>query len=135
MNNLGLLNAFRLIVLEPDQPCVERAMATNKKVGGQAPKSLYRPENQVFLTTLRTMREKTGLNQTEFAKALGRSQTYVSSAERGAVRLDGLQLKDWCRACGVSLVVWATDIEKQLGVDEPRPKGKVTVRKAVKPRV
>jgi transcriptional regulator with XRE-family HTH domain len=108
-------------------------MATKKKVGGQAPKSLYRPENQVFLTTLRALREKTGFNQTDFAGVLGRSQTYVSSAERGAVRLDGLQLKDWCRACGVSLVVWATEIEKQLGVDEPKPKGRASVRKAVKP--
>ncbi|WEN13900.1 helix-turn-helix transcriptional regulator [Rhodanobacter sp. AS-Z3] len=90
-------------------------MATTKKAG-QAPKSLYRPENQVFLSTLRSLREqRTGLNQTDFAVVLGRSQTYVSSAERGAVRLDGLQLRDWCRACGVTLVEWATEIERQLG--------------------
>ena len=90
-------------------------MATTKRVGGQAPKSLYRPENQVFLSTLRSFREqRTGLNQTDFAASLGRSQTYVSSAERGAVRLDGLQLRDWCLACGVTLVEWATEIEGQL---------------------
>lgn len=93
-------------------------MATIKKAAAKAPKSLYRPENQVFLNTLRAMREGTGLNQTDFAQVLGRSQTYVSAAERGAVRLDGLQLKDWCRACGTTLVAWATEVEKQL----PSPK-------------
>ncbi len=100
-------------------------MATMKKAATKAPKSLYRPENQVFLNTLRAMREATGLNQTDFAQVLGRSQTYVSAAERGAVRLDGLQLKDWCRACGTTLVAWATEIEKQL------PPPKRSGRKAV----
>ena len=89
-------------------------MAT-KKSAAKAPKSLYRAENQVFLNTLRTLREATDLNQTDFAEVLGRSQTYVSSAERGAVRLDGLQLRDWCLACGTDLVGWATEIEKVLG--------------------
>ncbi|HEY0198141.1 MAG TPA: helix-turn-helix transcriptional regulator [Rhodanobacter sp.] len=98
-------------------------MAT-KKVGGQAPKSLYRPENQVFLNTLRALRESTDLNQTDFAGVLGRSQTYVSSAERGAVRLDGLQLWDWCRACGVDLRQWADRIESQLNPGPIAKKGK-----------
>ncbi|WP_449429137.1 helix-turn-helix domain-containing protein [Rhodanobacter umsongensis] len=100
-------------------------MATAKKAA-QAPKSLYRAENQVFLQTLRTLREQhTGLNQTDFAAALGRSQTYVSSAERGAVRLDGLQLRDWCVACGVDLVTWATEIERQLGPVKRAPRKSV----------
>jgi len=96
-------------------------MAT-KKSAAKAPKSLYRPENQVFLNTLRSLREATDLNQTDFAEVLGRSQTYVSSAERGAVRLDGLQLRDWCRACGVTLVDWATEVEKQLPPIKRKPR-------------
>jgi len=58
----------------------------------------------------------------------GRSQTYVGAAERGAVRLDGLQFKDWCRACGTTLIAWATEVEKQL----PPIKGvaRKTARKA-----
>lgn len=79
-----------------------------------AQKSLYRPELQVFLGVLRTLRERTELNQTDFAQRLGRSQTYVSAAERGAVRLDGLQLMDWMRACGADLRAWADLIESQL---------------------
>jgi len=77
-------------------------------------KSLYRPENQAVLGVLRSMRERTGLNQTEFAEALGRTQSYVSAAERGA-RLDTLQLRDWAHACGTDLVGWAKEVEKALG--------------------
>jgi transcriptional regulator with XRE-family HTH domain len=80
----------------------------------QPKKSPYREETSVFVGVLRTLRERTGLNQTDFASRLGRSQTYVSSAERSAVRLDGLQLMDWCRACGTDLREWADLIESQL---------------------
>lgn len=80
----------------------------------RAPKSLYRPENQVFLATLRALRQRHGLTQVELADRLGRSQNYVTSAERGVIRLDGLQLRDWCQACGVDLVAWATEIEQAL---------------------
>lgn len=86
-------------------------MPTAKKT----PKSIYRPEMQTVIGLLRDMREATGLNQTAFAAKLGRSQTYVSQAERGAVRLDALQLRDWCRACGTDLVAWAQAMESALG--------------------
>jgi len=94
-------------------------MAPKTAPAAAVPKSLYRPEIAAFLNALRTLREKTGLNQTDFAKTLSRSQTYVSAAERGAVRLDGLQLRDWCKASGADLRVWADLVETQLAVPEP----------------
>ncbi|MET4675883.1 MULTISPECIES: helix-turn-helix domain-containing protein [unclassified Luteibacter] len=99
-------------------------MATSKKAAAQPPKSLYRPENQIVLGVLRALRERTGLNQTEFASKLGRSQTYVSAAERGS-RLDTLQIRDWCLACGTDLVGWATEVEQALGA-RPTAKRKTT---------
>lgn len=92
----------------------------NKKT----PKSIYRPEILAFIGLLRDMREATGLNQTAFAAKLGRSQTYVSQAERGAVRLDALQLWDWCRACDTGLVDWAQRMEVALGDDKASPRKK-----------
>lgn len=89
-------------------------MARAREPEERAPKSLYRPENQVFLTTLRALRKRQELTQVELAERLGRSQNYVTSAERGVIRLDGLQLRDWCRACDVDLIVWATEIEQAL---------------------
>jgi transcriptional regulator with XRE-family HTH domain len=76
-------------------------------------KSLYRPENQAVLGVLRALRDRTELNQTEFAAVLGRTQSYVSAAERGA-RLDTLQIRDWAHACGTDLVGWAKEVEKAL---------------------
>lgn len=84
----------------------------------KTPKSIYRPEILVVIGLLREMREATGLNQTAFAAKLARSQTYVSQAERGAVRLDALQLRDWCRACGTDLIDWAQRMEGALGDDK-----------------
>jgi len=84
----------------------------------RAPKSLYRPENQVFLGMLRELRQRHGFTQVALAERLGRSQNYVTSAERGVIRLDGLQIRDWCHACGADLVQWATEIERALGGQE-----------------
>jgi len=81
----------------------------------KTPKSIYRPEILVVVGLLRGMREATGLNQTAFAVKLGRSQAYVSQAERGAVRLDALQLRDWCHACGTDLVTFVQNMENALG--------------------
>lgn len=89
-------------------------MATTKKAVLRPAKSIHRPENQVVIEVLRALRERTGLNQTQFAEVLGRTQSYVSSAERGA-KLDTLQIRDWCHACGTDLIGWATEVEKALG--------------------
>ena len=79
-----------------------RQMATTKQPTKQrALKSLYRSENEVFLATLRLGQ---GLTQIQLAEKLGRNQNFVTAAERGVVRLDGLQLRDWCVACGSDLI-------------------------------
>lgn len=83
------------------------------KITSRPAKSIYRPENQAVIGVLRSLRERTGLNQTQFAEVLGRNQTYVSSAERGA-KLDTLQIRDWCLACGTDLLGWAVEVEKAL---------------------
>lgn len=89
------------------------------RLSERAQKSLYRPENQAFLATLRAVRTRAGLTQKDLGDRLGRSQNYVTAAERGAVRLDGLQIRDWCEACGVGLVAWAQEIEELLAHQSP----------------
>lgn len=78
-----------------------------------APKSQHRPENKAVLDTLRDFRERADLLQSELATRLGRSQSYVSMGERGAIRLDAVQLADWAQACGSSLSALATAIERR----------------------
>lgn len=83
-----------------------------------APKSLHRPEYSAVLETLQTIREDADLLQSELGKKLGRSQSYVSMAERGAIRLDALQLRDWCIACGSSLATFVQKLEYRWSKSE-----------------
>jgi transcriptional regulator with XRE-family HTH domain len=76
-----------------------------------AQKSQTRPEYEAVLLALRAVREEADLLQSELAVRLGRSQSYVSSAERGLIRLDALQLADWAEACGSTLAGLAKAIE------------------------
>lgn len=99
-------------------------MANEEALDDRAQKSIYRRENRIFLETLRAVRTRAGLTQRELAERLGRSQNYATAAERGVVRLDGLQIRDWCMECGVDLKTWATEVEKginaQVGVPRKR---------------
>jgi transcriptional regulator with XRE-family HTH domain len=79
-----------------------------------APKSLHRPEYKAVLETLLTIREDADLLQSELGEKLGRSQSYVSMAERGAIRLDALQLRDWCLACKTTLGAYVETLERRL---------------------
>lgn len=76
-----------------------------------ARKSVNRPENFAVLEALREMREGADLLQSELAERLVRSQSYVSSAEVGKIRLDALQLADWAEACGSTLTALAQAID------------------------
>ena len=104
-------------------------MATRKKAL-RGVKSIYRRENTCFLEALRAVREKADLTQVELGERLGRPQSFITGAERGVVRLDGLQIRDWLEACGSDLVAWAKDVEARLAketgvrrsVVKPKPK-------------
>lgn len=89
-------------------------MAELEEADERAEKSLYRPENRVFLIALRAIRKRAKLSQAGLAERLKRSQNFVTAAERGVTRLDGLQLRDWMVACEVDLRVWADFVEKRL---------------------
>lgn len=80
-----------------------------------AKKSHARPEYAVIGETLRAFRVEAGLTQVDLAGRLGRSQNYVSQAETGQKRLDGLQLLDWSRACGQTLEIFARRVELLVG--------------------
>ncbi|WP_036140915.1 helix-turn-helix transcriptional regulator [Luteibacter sp. 9135] len=89
-------------------------MAAKQSGDDASLKSIYRPENQAFLAVLRGLRTRANLTQADLAQRLGRSQNFVTAAERGVTRLDGLQLRDWCAACNSDLVAWAKAVEKAL---------------------
>ncbi len=77
-------------------------------------KTIYSPEHRLFLELLRESREQRGVSQTELAERLEWEQTLISRVERGARRLDVLELRSWLTALGVELVEFAADLEERL---------------------
>jgi hypothetical protein len=63
-------------------------------------KSLFSPEYDAFLVSLRKARTAAGLTQTEAAKRLKRPQSFVSKCESGERRVDVVELLLFCRAYG-----------------------------------
>lgn len=61
-----------------------------------------RADQERFLRLLRAVREERGLRQEDLARVLHRSQSYVSKAEAGELRLNFLEVRRFCQALGVS---------------------------------
>lgn len=85
-------------------------------------KSIYSQEYSIFLEQLRNAREEKGLTQMEVAERLGRTQSFVSKAERGERRIDIVELRAFCRALevdfpnfigGVDMALTAGDKSKE----------------------
>ena len=77
-------------------------------------KSIHKHEYLVLLRRLRELRTTAGLTQTELSTALERPQSYISDIERGSRRMDLLQFREFCNACGQSLTKFVSDFEQEL---------------------
>jgi transcriptional regulator with XRE-family HTH domain len=84
-------------------------------------KSLYRPEYRAALDILRQLREHAGMTQAELAEQIGRTQTFTSSVERGATRVDSLQIYAWVRACGATMEQWGRMMDQALATPSLPP--------------
>jgi transcriptional regulator with XRE-family HTH domain len=78
------------------------------------PKSLTRPEYRVFCALLRDTRLRAGISQESLARHMEKPQTFISGVERGQLRLDFLQIRDWCQCCGTSVSKLALLFERRL---------------------
>ncbi len=79
-------------------------------------KSIHKSEYSVLLRRLRALRTAAGLTQVELSAALQRPQSYVSDVERGSRRMDLLQLREFCSACGQALTEFVDEFEQELGL-------------------
>lgn len=57
-------------------------------------KAIYSTEHKHLVERLKLARKEANLEQTEVAKKLGRTQSYVSKFESGQRRIDLVQLKE-----------------------------------------
>lgn len=88
----------------------------------RARKSLHKTEYRFVFSALRAAREEAGLLQRELGAKLGRPVSFVSDVELGLRRIDLLQAREWCTACGVSFPRFAADLDAAI-------RGQQTVRR------
>ncbi|MCY3853186.1 MAG: helix-turn-helix transcriptional regulator [Gammaproteobacteria bacterium] len=72
-------------------------------------KSLHTSRYQKFLVRLRQARAEAGMTQVELAKAVRRSQTWVSKCELGERRVDAVELEDIAKALGKPMEWFGTN--------------------------
>lgn len=104
----------------------------NRPPGKPAPrrkKSLYRPENEAVWASFRALRVAAKMTQEQFGERLGRNQSFVSAAEKGVIRLDTLQIRDWCEAAGVTMQSWLAVLEAQLQAQRAVTEGRNVKKK------
>lgn len=78
------------------------------------PKTIHRHEYAVLLRLIREQRRRGGLTQAECSAALDRPQSFMSDVERGARRLDIVQLRDLCRVLKTDLPAFVRAFERAL---------------------
>jgi ribosome-binding protein aMBF1 (putative translation factor) len=77
-------------------------------------KSIHSAHYAVFLKLLKKAREDAGLTQTQLARKIRETQTFVSKCERGERRIDVVELSTFCRAFGVSLGRFVAVLERAI---------------------
>ena len=78
-------------------------------------KSIYSAHYAIFLRLLRKKRQKAGLTQAQLARKIRETQTFVSKCERGERRVDLVELRTLCKACGLTLKQFVTALEREIG--------------------
>lgn len=72
----------------------------------------------VLLKHLKEMRAEARISGPEIQRRLNRPNSYVSKVESGEKRLDILELREYCGACGISMVDFVHGLEKKLSKAE-----------------
>jgi transcriptional regulator with XRE-family HTH domain len=79
------------------------------------PKSQHTREYRVFLQLLRQARREAGMTQTDLAKRMRCTQSFISKCERGERRIDLVELRRMCRALRISIVEFVQLFDDKLG--------------------
>jgi len=78
-------------------------------------KSLHSHEYDCMLVLLREARKSKGVTQVELAQLLDMTQGEISRIETGQRRLDMVELRDYCRALGISFLGFVRKFDAKLG--------------------
>jgi len=78
-------------------------------------KSIHSANYLVFLKMLKKARQDAGFTQSELARKIHETQTFVSKCERGERRIDVVELRTFCRAFGMNLTTFASALDRAIG--------------------
>ena len=78
------------------------------------PRLKFTAEEERLQVLLREVRLDAGLTQADLAGRLGQAQSFVSKYESGERRLDLLEVRQVCRALGMSLRDFVRRLEESL---------------------
>jgi transcriptional regulator with XRE-family HTH domain len=78
-------------------------------------RSLHSKQYAVFLSQLRAARAAAAVTQVELAARLAVDQAVISKSERGARRLDVVELLEWLNALGVEPAQFVSSVAAEVG--------------------
>jgi len=71
-------------------------------------------QEDILLKLLKDVRRESGLSGPAIQKMLKRPNSYIAKVESGEKRLDVLELKEFCNACGTTLHEFAIRLDDRL---------------------
>jgi transcriptional regulator with XRE-family HTH domain len=77
-------------------------------------KTIYSREYKILLAMLKDARVRKGVTQVQMASKLKVQQSAVGKYERGELRMDLIQLRNWLKALGISLTDFVAEYEDAL---------------------
>ena len=77
-------------------------------------KSIFSPDYEAVTRVLVRTRKASGMTQIDLANKLGRTQSSISKLERGALRLDIIQLRTVCSALKTTLGDFVHELEDEI---------------------
>lgn len=81
-------------------------------------KRIQPTDYKALRTSLKKMRNQSGLTQIQLAEAIGADQSDISKIERGERRLDVVELIYICRALGITTEAFIAVLEAHLQGDD-----------------
>jgi transcriptional regulator with XRE-family HTH domain len=97
-----------------DYPLLDFIVTWTSAIEGFMEKSPFSRNYKLFLRLLIEVRKGAGITQEQLAKRLGETQSFVSKCERGERRLDLVEVREFCRALGVSFPKFAAQFNRIL---------------------
>jgi len=71
-------------------------------------------QEDILLRLLKDVRRESGLSGPVMQKMLGRPNSYIAKVESGEKRLDVLELREFCRVCGITTYEFTKRLDDRL---------------------